>query len=410
MKIAFVLPRYGESLGGGAETLCRTLLEAAKNAGVVEEVEVWTTCALDHRTWENALPAGKTVENGIPVSRFPVSERDVSVFLEMEHAIHDGRKLSLDQQMDWLENSVNSQELYLHISEHGQEFDLILFAPYLFATSFWGSLIYPERSVLIPCLHDEAYAYQQVFQVLFSKVRGVIFNANAEKDLMASLYKIADLEKRSAVVGMGFEEPETVAGDELSSKLKEKYPSLPEQYFIYSGRKEEGKNLGLLIEYFEKLSVPNKKLVLIGSGEVSFLEKLPESVVDLGFVSEEDKLLLLAGAQALFQPSVNESFSIVLMEAWQQGTPVIVHGNCPVTREHAVESSGGLYFSNFEEFEKITKLLLDKKSFRNELGIMGREYVKSVYSWEAVLERFEAALNKILALQPGAESDSNVIV
>ena len=253
--------------------------------------------------------------------------------------------------------------------------------------------------MLIPCLHDEPYAYQSVFQVLFSKIRGVIFNADAERDLLAGLYSTPDLEEKSATVGMGFVEEQAERVD-----LKESFPQLPDNYFLYSGRKEEGKNLGLLIEYFEKLGAEDVKLVLIGSGEVGFLEKLPECVVDLGFVSEAEKLSLFREALALYQPSVNESFSIVLMEAWLQGTPVVVHGNCAVTREHVNESAGGLYFSNYEEFERVSRMLLEDRMLRAKLGASGREYVRFKYSWEAVLERFDSALKKILAYSPKSSS------
>ena len=102
-KIAVVLPRYGKSLGGGAETLVKTVVDQAlaRNT-VIETAEVWTTCALDHRTWDNELPPGKSVEDGIEVHRFPVDDRDLEVFLQGEFAIRDGIRMSLDQQLDWM--------------------------------------------------------------------------------------------------------------------------------------------------------------------------------------------------------------------------------------------------------------------------------------------------------------------
>ena len=51
-SLAVVLPRYGESLGGGAETLVRALVEhvCSQSRGgldAVQRLEVWTTCAFD---------------------------------------------------------------------------------------------------------------------------------------------------------------------------------------------------------------------------------------------------------------------------------------------------------------------------------------------------------------------------
>src|SRR5262245_26048892 len=138
-SLAVVLPRYGESLGGGAEALTKALVEELFARGHVEKVEVWTTCAEDHRTWDNVRPAGVTVEGGISVHRFPVDARNLETFIRSEHALQDGRGLTVEEQLAWLSESVNSRALYAQIAERGSEFNAILFAPYLFATTFWGA-------------------------------------------------------------------------------------------------------------------------------------------------------------------------------------------------------------------------------------------------------------------------------
>ena len=408
-RIAGVLPRYGESLGGGAETLTKALLEQAfRNLDCISEVEIWTTCALDHRTWENELEAGVSIESGIPVHRFPVASRDLNLFLQGERSIHDGIRLSVDQQLDWLANSVNSHGLYAHIEKEAERFDYIFFAPYLFATSFWGSLIRPEKSILIPCLHDEPYAYQPVFKALFSKVAGLIFNANAEMELAQQIYNIPSIEERSAVVGMGFNEPKS------NSKTTDtpRGFDLNQPFLLYSGRKEQGKNLDLLIQFYSHWRKENSSnscpLVLIGAGDINFLDELPEGVMDLGFVSEEEKTSLFSHATILCQPSVNESFSIVMMEAWQHSCPALVHAQCSVTREHVVGSSGGLYFANQNEFSAVVDRLLADPQMAKNLGEYGKKYVETKYSWSAVLERFETALLKIDKLNSAKQEKQSI--
>lgn len=389
-SVVGILPRYGASLGGGAETLTRELLLQAKACGIISHLEFWTTCAKDHRTWENALPAGVTEEDGVKVRRFPVDPRDLEVFLQAEFSMRDGFPLTIDEQLDWMANSVNSAGLYEHIKREGQNWDCLIFAPYLFATTFWGALIHPERSVLIPCLHNERYAYQQVFTHLFRTVRGLIFNAAPEGELARNLYHLENLEARSGVVGMGF--------DGVPRETRHLQSEKRRPYLLYSGRKEQGKNLDLLIEAYESEALSKKlDLVLIGAGEINFRETLPEGVTDLGFVSEEEKRALMAGAFALCQPSVNESFSIVLMEAWQHGVPVIVHGNCDVTRHHAVVSGGGLYFTTAPEFGAVVRELAANEELRVQLGAAGKHYVETEYSWDAVLARFAKTLEKLAA-------------
>ncbi len=404
-SLAVVLPRYGESLGGGAEALVRALAErlipANHGSGIVRNLEVWTTCALDHRTWENAISPGTSVDNGITVRRFPVDPRNLEVFVCCEHALQSGRPLSLDEQLAWLSESVNSKELYAHIVQNGHQFDAILFAPYLFATSFWGSLIYPEKSILLPCLHNESYAYLDVFHHQFHSVRGLLFNSASEMELACGLYGINDAEICSAVVGMGFDEP-----DGVLPRRTERVDEAP--YLLYSGRKETGKNLDFLLECFGKYREQhprsNVELRIIGSGEITFLNTLPGNVLDLGFVSENEKKHLMRNALALCQPSVNESFSIVLMEAWLERSPVLVHGDCAVTRRHAVDSGGGLFFTSPEEFSAVVNELVETPALALKLGESGYRYVRSVYNWVSVLGRFSDAMRRFGFSGPQRES------
>ncbi|MCC6953011.1 MAG: glycosyltransferase family 4 protein, partial [Deltaproteobacteria bacterium] len=391
-SLAVVLPRYGRSLGGGAEALTKALVEQiapqCSRSRRLRRLEIWTTCAIDHRTWENHFRPGSTLEEGILVRRFPVDPRNLDVFIRAELAMRDSRPLTVEEQLDWMANSVNSSALYAHIAKHGKEFDALLFAPYLFATTFWGSQIYPDRSVIIPCLHNEHYAYQDIIRVMLREVQGLIFNAHAEQDLCRELCG-ETVAAKGVVVGMGFEQPTLALDEDAGAKLRAKY-KLDTPYLLYSGRKETGKNLDLLINAFERFEcdcADTLQLVLIGSGEVHFRDALPSNVRDFGFVSEEEKRLLMRGALALVQPSVNESFSIVLMESWLEGAPSIVHAQCAVTRQHVVESGGGLYFSDESELHEIMRLLLGAPELRDHLGASGREHVKRVYDWEAVIDR-----------------------
>ncbi len=420
-SIAVIVPRYGPQLGGGAEALVKAIIEELavpdeQGERLVDCAEVWTTCAKDHRTWANELPTGLTFERGIPVRRFPVDSRDIDCFLRMELAIGEGRPLLVDEQLAWLENSVNSRALYEHIIKFGQDFDVLIFAPYLFATTFWGALIYPERSLIIPCLHNENYAYQSVFHHLFGQVRGIICNSAPELDLMRELYQKSDFEERAAVVGMGFVDSRLASSSEGESQVvhsaKAPLPSrVRHPFLLYSGRKERGKNLDLLVSYFAEMASaadsPKLQLVLIGAGDLNLAAAIPDRVIDLGFVSEEEKEVLMQQALALVQPSTNESFSIVLMEAWLRETPVIVHGQCAVTRDHVVRSGGGCYFSDAGELKQVVRELLANPTLRTQLGSAGNRYVRDCYCWPAVLGRLYRAFDKF-GIHYGARSESKI--
>lgn len=390
-RYAFVLPRYGPDVYGGAEVLSGSLAERVADRGPT--VEVLTTCALDNRTWENVKPPGESRVGKILVRSFPVDERDLESWIPKQIAISEGLFPSTADQLDWMANSVNSSGLYGYLAKWGTSYDAIFFAPYLFGTTFWGALIHPERSFLIPCLHDESIAYTEVMGSLFRQVRGCMFNARPEQELAESLYGSLP----GGAVGMGFEPPV----EEPLAPL----PDTPQPYILYLGRKETGKNVHYLLDCFVELKSERRELqdytlVIAGGGSFSDLDrdhlKGRSDVVDLSAVSEKDKRRLLRHAFALVQPSRNESFSIVLMEAWQLKTPVIVHARCSVTRDHVVESSGGLYFENATDLAGVLLELNSNSELRSSLGESGARYVAREYSWEAVLSRFESVLGQFV--------------
>lgn len=388
MRLAFVVPRYGEDVVGGAETLARGYAEHLPKHSY--SVDILTTCAKSHFTWENYYPEGIDLLNGLKVRRFRVNRRDIGAFLEIQRRIEEGIPTTLDEQLLWAKESVNSDSLYDYIWRKGEDYDYLIFLPYLFGSTFWGSLIYPERSLLIPCLHDEVYSRLAIFKITFEKVKGIIFNSEPESILARRLFSVED--KTISVVGMGFdyETDKEYGPDHFRKKFR-----VNGDFILYFGRKEGGKNLPLLLDYFCHLKRETGiglKLIIAGDGDIAIPHDMKGEVIDLGFLSENDKMDAVAGAVFVCQPSVNESFSIVIMEAWLTGIPVLVHGDCDVTKWHVVESGGGLYFRNYYEFAETTWYFLKNPDIRKEMGSQGRRYVQDIYSWPAVIGRFDEAL------------------
>ena len=102
------------------------------------------------------------------------------------------------------------------------------------------------------------------------------------------------------------------------------------------GRVDDGKGARLLAECFTQYKARRGgDLRLVFAGPI--VNELPAhpDIVMAGAVAEDVKWGLLRGALALVSPSVFESFSIVLMEAWAVGTPALVNSRCAVTLDHA---------------------------------------------------------------------------
>jgi glycosyltransferase involved in cell wall biosynthesis len=387
MKLAWITPRFApEGIVGGAETLIRDLAMIAVEAG--HEVHLLTTCARDHYSWANEREPGEEVVEGLQVHYFSVNEdRDVERFLAIQGRMDRGREISREEENVWVANSVCSRSLNAWLEEKAPGLDAVMAGPYLFGITVEASRICPEKFWLVPCLHDEAFARLQVVAEMFRSVKGCLFNAEPEKQLAERLYGADAV--RGAVVGMALESFAS-DGEAFRRKFGVKKP-----YVLYCGRREEGKNTHLLFDYLNTYVERRDgaiQVVLAGSGELQPPEKLRPHVVDAGFLSAEDKRNAMAGAEVFIHPSTNESFGIVLLEAWLAGTPVLVHDRGEVLRWQCQESGGGLWFRYYPEFEAMLDRLLEDKALNRALAENGKRFVEETYTRSAISTRLFNAL------------------
>ena len=389
-RIAYVCPRYAAGAAGGAEILIQSWAERMRERG--HHSEVLTTCARDHTTWKNELPPGAETVSGITVRRFEITSHDREKQDFYGEKIIHGQPLTRDQEEEWIDAVARSDALCGFIEERRDAFDCFIFAPYLFGITYRGSRIAPERSILVPCLHDEPYAYLKIFQDLFSRAGGIFFNSRPEQELAERIFSLAG--ERCRVVGMGIELPEKLQPENFKNKFSIDFP-----FLLYAGRREGGKNTPLLIEYFrlfKRHQGRDLKLCLLGTGKIPLKNEDRRWIRDLGFLSEEDKWNGYAASEIFCQPSTNESFSIVLLESWLAGKPALVNAFCPVTVDHCRRSQGGLYFRDYYEFEECLLFLLDHPDRGALLGENGRRYVEYNYSWNRILDELEDGLEACL--------------
>ncbi|MDA8217162.1 MAG: glycosyltransferase family 4 protein [Dehalococcoidales bacterium] len=390
--VAFVVPWFGEEVVGGAETLVRQLAENL-HASRGLAVEVLTTCARDGAGGWSAdfHKEGTSVQRGVTVRRFKLDRRPKTRFDDVNSRLMRGISVTPEEEALFLREIVNSSRLYDFI-DRNKDNRVFVFAPYPFGTTYWGAKVAPDRSFLIPCLHDEGYAHMMLMREMFQTFQRMLFLSLPEMALARRLYDLP--EERLFLLGAGVDVEATGNAD----RFRERF-GVREPFVLYVGRRSVGKSTPLLIDYFcrfkERTSRPrlrDLKLVLAGSGPVDVPAEHLADVVDLGFLSEEEKRDAYAAALLTCQPSVQESFSLVIMESWVQRTPVLVHAACDVTRDHCLRSNGGLFFANYGEFAGCLEFLDANPVVRRKMGRLGREYVRANSSWERITEKFVSAV------------------
>jgi glycosyltransferase involved in cell wall biosynthesis len=382
LRIGVVTPRFGPAILGGAELHARWLAERLSLAG--HQVEVFTTCALDSATWENQLEAGTEQHGECLVRRYPVDRPDHRARGELDRRIRLGQRLSLEEEERWLRAGPASAAMEEDLRRRAPELDAVVGLPYLAGTTYFAFQAVPERFFLVPCLHDEPFARLSTTGRMLASARGVLFNTPPERGLARRL--VPDL-ARSAVVGLGFDPPATADPEAFRAKYGVRAP-----FAAFVGRLERDKNVPLLIRYFLRYKERRDgdlELLLVGDGDV---QPPADRHVQRLSIDWADRDAMLQAASLLFQPSLNESLAIVMMQAWLCGTPILVHAGGEVSTYHCRRSNGGLWFANYPEFEEMVARLERDERLREALGANGRDYVRSEYGWPAVLERFEAAL------------------
>ncbi len=404
MTLAIVTPWFGSELKGGAEQQAWQIATRLINRG--HKIEVLTTCGRSFQDdWAaNYYQAGVQYEQGVKIRRFPVKKREVQAFdlvnglmlaLPPSRLKIGVNPVTAEYAAKFCSENINSPKLMQYLQQKEREYSAFLFLPYLYGCVLNGLPKVKSRAFLQPCLHDEVYAYLPEVAQIFYEAKGLLFISDGEAQLATKLYGPAILSK-SIIAGAGVE----VGQQNYASLEKVRDFEIKQNKFVLClGRRDVGKNTNLLVQAFinykHNYSETKLKLVLAGTGKESF-ENLEQGVIDLGLVAENEKEALLANCQGLFQPSRNESYSRVLMEAWFYNKPVAGNSECLAVEVAIQKSQGGWLAAKIEEwtalFAKIDTLTANSL---DQIGAKGREYAQENANWDKVIARYEAALGLV---------------
>lgn len=394
MKIALVVQRYGTDILGGSEYHARLIAERLAQR---HQVEVLTTCARDYITWHNEFPPGEELVNGIPVERFPVSRernRNLLEFARRSRKVFDHTH-SVHDELEWLdEEGPVSPTLQARLAASGDEFDFVFVFSLRYHTAYHAARSRPERTILVPTVEREASLGLAIFAPILRGVRGIMYNSPEEQAMIRAVSRNERVP--GPVVGVGSEIPSHPEPERARQKF-----GLHDTFITYIGRIDANKGcdeLFRLFEWYQRISYLTLRdrrldLILIGTPVIE-IPKHPR-IRHLGFVSDSDKFDVLSAAAALVMPSYFESLSMVALEAWALGKPVIANGRCDVLKGQCLRSNAGLYYENEVEFEGAINALLDTPELAAEMGRRGRAYYQEHYDWPVIEGKYLDLLDTV---------------
>jgi glycosyltransferase involved in cell wall biosynthesis len=385
VKLAVVVQRYGADINGGAELHARYIAERlARHASV----EVVTTCARDYVTWKNELPAGVEQVNGIAVRRFPVAhERTPDDFGRRSVRVFD-KTHSIADELRWLESEgPASPALLRYVEQAAPNLDFVVLFSARYYHAWHLARRIPGKAVIVPTAERDPAIALSIFGPVFRGVRALMYNSPEERAMINAAADNAAVP--GVVVGVGSDVPDRSDASRFRRKYRINGP-----FAIYIGRIDENKGCNELFSHFQRYSRAFPRgldLVLIGSAIID-VPKHPR-IHHLGFIDDRDKFDALAAADLLIMPSYYESLSMVALEAWALGKPVLANGRCDVLKGQCIRSNAGLYYESYEEFVEALYSLESNGPLNARLGRNGREFFRQNYTWPVIerkyLEMFE---------------------
>jgi len=359
--------------------LCQRVAErlAARDLNVT----VLTTCALDHQTWANHFPPGETVENRVRILRFPTTQQRDPRFDSMP----------MSDELGWLRaQGPHSPKLVDRIRQ--RDYDAYFFVTYLYEPTVLGLPLVADRAALIPTAHDEPPIRLSIYRDVFASPRWLIFLSPAEQRFVHALFQNRDVP--SSLCSWGLDQP-----TQVDSKRFRRKHAIEGDLLVYVGRVETSKGCLDLVDWARRARQRRPfTLALIGQNVLGV--KAEPGILPLGFVDDAEKCAALAAADLFLMPSAYESFSIVCLEAWQHGIPVIGNARSEVVTDHIRASQGGLYYDGRAELSACVEYLLDRPTLRRHLGQNGRRYVAANYDWA----RVDAVYDRVIAHLTGGAS------
>jgi len=280
-------------------------------------------------------------------------------------------------------------ELLHELERREKEFAYFIFFSYRYYHSFYGVKKFARKAILVPTAEHDQVIHLNLFQDFFNLPATIVYNSPEEMELIRRVSGNDDVP--GDVVGVGSEIPERIEPRQTLERL-----AITGRYFVYIGRLDENKGVPELFQFYQRLKAEagsDLKLVLVGKSYVPVPEDA--DIIHVGFQENREKFDLLAGAEFLVMPSQFESLSMVALEAWAIGKPVLANGRTEVLRGQCRRSHAGLWYSDYAEFRETFLALSRDPGLRERLGANGKLFFRANYSWDVIEAKYLEIISRL---------------
>jgi glycosyltransferase involved in cell wall biosynthesis len=319
--------------------------------------------------------------------------------------------------MEWLKlQGPWCPALQEYLERHAQTYDVLVFFTYLYAPTVLGLKADPGRSILVPTAHDEPAIHLEIFKEVFSLPAGISYLTEAERKFVSSTFEVRAVTQEVAGCGVDLSpsregappEPDPADADApdvgpepLPAHLRQRGAffrrrhRIDGNFALYGGRIDPGKGCEELFEYFSTYVAEGGDATLFLMG--AKLMPIPEEpwVRFGGTLSDQERVQALEAATVVIVPSPYESLSLLALEAFAVGTPVLGNARSEVVVEHCKRSNAGLYYGDRDEFVESLKVLMADERLRRAMGRNGREYIRRHYRWDVIIAKYEKMFQTI---------------
>lgn len=385
-RILCVAYLYGGNVRGGAEGVLRRFVGLMRDLG--HTVEVWST-ATDSLEPRNDNLIDETEVDDVRVRRFPTNLKARRLFRWAHRWVQRRPRNPLISRL-WVHASPYGLGMREALQAEQGNYDIIYLFHYHSGAAHRLADVAPLKTILHPWIHDEAILKSRAVARLFARPALVTLNSAEEADV-AIRARVGFSTVRTAVIGNPVD-PLAPEG-EVSPQVRE---AAAQPYVLFIGRIIAEKNLVRLLDWHAAANTETGRAIrLLAVGRGPLLEKLGprENVLQLEAVTESEKTYLLRRCLALANPSRLESFSLVIMEAWRAGRPVIVHEKCDTTAGHVRRSGGGHLAGDAITYARALDAVINDPQEAARMGEAGRRYVEDNFIEAAIARNLADVLD-----------------